>query len=605
MRLTSICVTACVCIACAPGETPDKWSEIDERWRDSAFIAALGGPGEPNFDKVFGQIMEEGGWTNAASAASARADTYEPWLVLASGLNGEWKRQMPKQPWFKEALASAINSSGGRTVAHASDVFVADEAFYVDIGALTAVLANEDLFTIYYELPELPELPKDQAAVSDKLISDVNKGYETLKEKSRVLKRYCTYAEMVVGRLHELAIERRMDIVIVSEPAVTLEMHKYLEGQFSHTVGPARHMLALHVELELVLAQRTMSEQLEREMRNGFAAVEAGLDAPDEQWRFTSAAGKAGDLDVDALEEMQEGARAAWFSLLDDGAFAHWHKAAFVVHASKGRMMVSAAADPRQPTEGAPQSFLLEGCGASCEAAAAVAEQPECSASHRRRRQLQPSASSTLSSTERTWLAEWRERVACWYLGLPLPAQRELGGCMGALALHIGSRLDASLHAIRALPSRSNAFLNAPASTSSARAVGAATECEWVADEAQLKLPAAPAFPAQLDTFRLPPIPRLLPSWQRLQSLTRTDSHSVGGSTFGGSTFGGSTFGGSTFGADRQEALLRKASRRSFGTSIGVGAAFGGSLAFVFVGIVAMRASPRRSPRGDDSRAQP
>ena len=45
------------------------------------------------------------------------------------------------------------------------------------------------------------------------------------------------------------------------------------------------------------------------------------------------------------------------------------------------------------------------------------------------------------------WLALWRQRFACWWLALPGRHQAELGGCAGALMLHVGSRLDAAWRA--------------------------------------------------------------------------------------------------------------------------------------------------------------
>lgn len=43
------------------------------------------------------------------------------------------------------------------------------------------------------------------------------------------------------------------------------------------------------------------------------------------------------------------------------------------------------------------------------------------------------------------WLAASRRRFECWWLGLPIPTQTQLGGCLGALGLHLASRLDSML----------------------------------------------------------------------------------------------------------------------------------------------------------------
>jgi len=36
------------------------------------------------------------------------------------------------------------------------------------------------------------------------------------------------------------------------------------------------------------------------------------------------------------------------------------------------------------------------------------------------------------------WLDEWRESLECWWGALPLPTQSQVGGCIGALGLHLG-----------------------------------------------------------------------------------------------------------------------------------------------------------------------
>lgn len=113
------------------------------------------------------------------------------------------------------------------------------------------------------------------------------------------------------------------------------------------------------------------------------------------------------------------------------------------------------------------------------------------------------------------WQAAWRTRLECWFLGLPLPTQTQLGSCMGALALHLGSKLDASWRAAQlALGRTPTAMQQIPA-----REGIPETGCEWVRGGG-LEMPAIPDLPGDLPSdFRLPPLPQLLPTWQRLQSL--------------------------------------------------------------------------------------
>ena len=60
-------------------------------------------------------------------------------------------------------------------------------------------------------------------------------------------------------------------------------------------------------------------------------------------------------------------------------------------------------------------------------------------------RRLQPSASLGSASTSArastsAWVGAWRQSLGCWWGSLPMPTQQQLGGCLGALSLHLGSR---------------------------------------------------------------------------------------------------------------------------------------------------------------------
>ena len=133
-------------------------------------------------------------------------------------------------------------------------------------------------------------------------------------------------------------------------------------------------------------------------------------------------------------------------------------------------------------------------------------------ASCRRRRSLQQALAPR---DEREWLEEWRERIGCWYLALPLPTQTQLGGCIGAFGLHLGSRLDSLWMASLGVVSRSPMAGTAHYSATSVNA-----RCEWIRGgrAALPEIPEFPAFPSKAE-FKLPPIPRLLPSTLQLQQL--------------------------------------------------------------------------------------
>ena len=88
-----------------------------------------------------------------------------------------------------------------------------------------------------------------------------------------------------------------------------------------------------------------------------------------------------------------------------------------------------------------------------------------------------------------------------------MPTQSQLGACMGALGLHLGSKLDTSM---RALGISRGATPSAPA---------AEPNCEWIQENSHvLELPQFPSVDSV--HFTVPPIPRLLPSWEHLQVKT-------------------------------------------------------------------------------------
>ena len=98
------------------------------------------------------------------------------------------------------------------------------------------------------------------------------------------------------------------------------------------------------------------------------------------------------------------------------------------------------------------------------------------------------------------------------------PSQAQLGSCLGALALHVASRLDL------ALGGSGGGGVTPPRGSPTAEA---STTCEWLRQggavpetNTKIRLPELPAVPARGTGFSAPPVPRLIPSWQRLQALS-------------------------------------------------------------------------------------
>ena len=123
------------------------------------------------------------------------------------------------------------------------------------------------------------------------------------------------------------------------------------------------------------------------------------------------------------------------------------------------------------------------------------------------------------NALERRWLQRWHGIVECWWVGLPIPTQQRLSGCLGALALHLGSRLETAWRAAQASLSGAGALQHAPAGAADATEVPSAEAGCDAFIEGSLSLPSLPQLPS-LD-FNPPPIPNLLPPLERLQLLTK------------------------------------------------------------------------------------
>lgn len=124
------------------------------------------------------------------------------------------------------------------------------------------------------------------------------------------------------------------------------------------------------------------------------------------------------------------------------------------------------------------------------------------------------------------WLDEWSGRIDRWYMALPAATASGLRNCLGALSLHLLSRLDSALEALRLLGGGAPAHSSAPPPTGrSATQPG----CEWI-DEGVHRLPELPSFPEEdSETLRhlferglFVPVLRLLPTplWDATRAAT-------------------------------------------------------------------------------------
>ena len=119
---------------------------------------------------------------------------------------------------------------------------------------------------------------------------------------------------------------------------------------------------------------------------------------------------------------------------------------------------------------------------------------------------------------EEQWYAEWQADFEDWWLATPY--SNALQHCIGAFGLHLASRLD---WAWRAKFGGMSAF-KPPANADAANA--ADPSCKWLENDGtqlqeELRIPDLPELPASFALPEVPPLPRLLPDWQRLQSLSQ------------------------------------------------------------------------------------
>ena len=142
--------------------------------------------------------------------------------------------------------------------------------------------------------------------------------------------------------------------------------------------------------------------------------------------------------------------------------------------------------------------------------APAAAKLPEevCAIRNQRRRLGEADAGCLggACASEQEWWDEWGERMECWWMETPW--RTALQACVGALSVHLAQRFE------QFMSLRGGA--RQPLGQSAQQAEQG---CEWVSEGERLQLPQFPSFGEQGFDFSLPPIPRLMPSWQHLQTL--------------------------------------------------------------------------------------
>ena len=118
------------------------------------------------------------------------------------------------------------------------------------------------------------------------------------------------------------------------------------------------------------------------------------------------------------------------------------------------------------------------------------------------------------------WLQEWIRRFEDWWITLPGKGAAAKN-CLGGIGLSLMSKLEMQLRLLRegigggGASGASGASGATPPAGRTPTTEGAG--CEWLT-QGSLKLPDFPSLPDGAAHFQLPPLPRLLPTWERLTS---------------------------------------------------------------------------------------
>lgn len=120
-----------------------------------------------------------------------------------------------------------------------------------------------------------------------------------------------------------------------------------------------------------------------------------------------------------------------------------------------------------------------------------------------------------IETDEAVWHDEWRQRLGCWWLALPMQTRSQLGSCFGALSLHLSARFDALLG--RRLPP---SLRSTPPRGGGARPHPCANGSSGGSNRSPILPPSnCPSFPRSRDsTFRCRPSRGCSPRWRYVLS---------------------------------------------------------------------------------------
>lgn len=277
-----------------------EWARTESSAASLATIIA--GPDDPAFRLMFQRVLADGNWDAAVAAASARQTASKPWAVLVTGVNGIRKTSSVYQPWFQDALATALGDTfHGET----NELPGGSNSFFRQLDYMIATVALQE-FKALYEVEDVVEYAK---------------------RKDAIFSRYRTYAEMLGALLVKDAQRRHLN-VMVETSGRDIAMFRYIDHFFPNDVY---NKLVVHFTInEIGFAERSVDTRMLKEMAEGRAALATGDPL---QIIQANAGGPYGSA---ALCGVQADSDKVWEAVKAGGdAGASWYKASIAISASE------------------------------------------------------------------------------------------------------------------------------------------------------------------------------------------------------------------------------------------------------------------------------
>ena len=244
---------------------PDDWPAIEAAADELETL--LGGPGDKTFNRLFHRILDEGQWSTAEAAAKSRGELEHPWVTVVGGVDGVRKLATLFQPWWPEAVQSALGVPEEFLEEHELDPMDAKtpkfghppsgrNSFIMPYDTIVATLTNALFISLYR----------------------TNAPAAYLDLKAAIYERYARLANIVGALILKHAKSKRMNVIFLS-PATNKSPYNYVEHFFPGSYTSFYRKLTVYLDLDNIsAAERTVRERLACEQEDGRLAVDPELE---------------------------------------------------------------------------------------------------------------------------------------------------------------------------------------------------------------------------------------------------------------------------------------------------------------------------------------